>query len=72
MVIECFKKCPEYQDKLREYVTKAYLICLDEVTRAVIEKGFEVFSPTRGPCWVYLSRGFRPTSNVVKAPEATS
>lgn len=45
MAVEHYKECLKYQDELREYVARAYLIFLDEVTHVMIKKEFKVVVP---------------------------
>lgn len=42
MIVEHYKECSKYLSKLEDYVARAYLTCLDEVTLAVTKKGFKV------------------------------
>lgn len=44
-IIKHYKKCLEYQDKLKEYIARAYLTCLDKDTHMVTERGFEAVIP---------------------------
>lgn len=43
--MEPYKECPKYHSKLRDYVARAYLICLDEVTQVVTKKRVKVVVP---------------------------
>lgn len=40
-VMEHYKECLEYHDELKEYAVGAYFTCLNKVTHAVTEEGFE-------------------------------